>query len=64
VTFNTFEATLDKSQGTEFNLTPVFWNSASPAGTLRAINFQITFENNDSNAKLLSVILNGGEETK
>jgi hypothetical protein len=64
VAFNTFNGVPDKSKGDEITVTPMPWNRANPAGSLRLINFQITTDNGDIDIQLLSITFNRGEEIK
>jgi hypothetical protein len=64
VTFNTFDGTQDKHLGSEFFVTPAFWNKVTGAGTKRIVNFHVTAKSNETEVKLISIHLNGGEEIR
>ena len=64
MTFNTFDGTQDKHFGSEFSVTPAFWNKVTGAGTKRVVNFHVTAKSNETQVQLLAININGGEEIR
>ena len=57
---------MDKPKGTQFTMTPAMWNSFTPEGVERRINFQLLDEDDQSAEKvrLVSITVNGGCEIR
>ena len=63
--FMTYDGITDKSQGRTFVVTPASWNSMSPSGTVRSVNFQLIHEQDEAEeVKLISMTLNGEKELR
>ena len=66
VVFQTYDGYVDKPRGTKFTVTPATWNSVTPEGVERRINFQLLDEDDQSaeDVTLVSMIINGGREIR
>ena len=62
--FKTYDGTPDKSEGKKFTVTPVSWNALTQAGTVRVVNFQLTYPDENEEVKLVSVAVSGKEEVR
>ena len=64
MTFKTYDGTPDKTEGKKFTVTPVSWNGATQAGTIRVVNFQLTHQDPDEEVKLVSIAISGKDEVR